>query len=164
MRSNVAARNAGSGAGSKAMTTSSREVVVSALWASCTASMPSLRSPNALIFATHHALLEAGLLPAGPNINQPREDGERGHLFTLIRGELTVSIRSLQRQCLLNFKLRSRHPDELAAVHQVIHAITKFLKAGRPPVVSMHTGAEQPPVRTPLPARTESAVLGAARL
>lgn len=119
-----------------------RIVIVTADWSGVVASAPALRSPNALCFAVHQALVDAGLMSGGARFSQPRAAGDGAYVFTLWRGEARVSVQSLQRRCHLCFRLQSRHPDELASAHHVIHVISQLLGTRRDPDIAMRTSAD----------------------
>jgi len=50
-----------------------------------------------------------------------------------------VSVRRLQRRCVLSVDLANRTADEMAAVRAVFRSITELLGADREPVVAMQT-------------------------
>ena len=124
-----------------------RAVTVSASWDNCAASSPVLRSPNALVFATRLALVNQGLMAARDQVaaaNAPRSArspiSDVTHEFELSNGSAVVSVRRLQRKCVLSVELASKTADEVAAVRAVVRSITELLGADREPVVAMQTG------------------------
>jgi len=62
------------------------------------------------------------------------------HEFELTHGSAMVSVRRLQRKCVLSVELASRTSDEMAAVRAVFRSITELLGADREPIVAMQTG------------------------
>ncbi|MFK7965366.1 MAG: hypothetical protein AB8C46_15500 [Burkholderiaceae bacterium] len=124
-----------------------RSVTVSATWDNCAASSPVLRSPNALVFSTRLALVNQGLMAARDQVaaaTAPRSArspvSDVTHEFELTNGSAVVSVRRLQRKCVLSVELASKTADEVAAVRAVFRSITELLGADREPVVAMQTG------------------------
>lgn len=124
-----------------------RSVSVSATWDNCAASSPVLRSPNALVFTTRLALINQGLIAARDHVavvNSPRfaksQVSDVTHEFELTHGSAVVSVRRLQRKCVLVVELASKTADEMAAVRAVFRSITELLGADREPIVAMQTG------------------------
>ncbi len=124
-----------------------RAITVSATWDNCAASSPVLRSPNALVFSTRLALVNQGLMAARDHVMAA--NARRGthspvtditHEFDLTNGSAVVSVRRLQRKCVLSVELASKTADEVAAVRAVFRSITELLGADREPVVAMQTG------------------------
>lgn len=124
-----------------------RPVSVSATWDNCAASSPVLRSPNALVFSTRLALVNQGLMAArdhvaavGSSKSSKPQVSDITHEFELTHGSAMVSVRRLQRKCVLSVELASRTSDEMAAVRAVFRSITELLGADREPIVAMQTG------------------------
>ena len=124
-----------------------RSVSVSATWDNCAASSPVLRSPNALVFSTRLALVNQGLMAARDHVDvasSPKNTEPQGsnvtHAFALTHGSATVSVRRLQRKCVLSVELASKTVDEMAAVRAVFRSVTELLGANREPIVAMQTG------------------------